>query len=567
MAQNTARLASQTFFTTLLSEFKNMSRLTNSVEWNAVKQHYQCIAANFSMKEAFASDPERFHKYSLRFNDILFDFSKNLINDETLPLLLELTKLSGLERKTDAMFNGELINITENRAVLHTALRNRSNRPVLVEGRDVMPQVNHELGKIRQFSDSIRSGVWKGYSGKTITDIVNIGIGGSDLGPKMVTKALEPYASPDLNVHYVSNVDQTDIVTTLKHLNPETTLFLIASKTFTTQETMTNAKSARSWFLATCPDTSSIKKHFAAISTNRDKVAEFGIDPDNMFEFWNWVGGRFSLWSAVGTSIAIYIGMDNFEQLLEGAFEADQHFRNTPYAQNIPVIMALLGIWYNNFFAAETHAILPYDQSLCFFPMYFQQGDMESNGKSIDLDGEAVDYSTGPIIWGQPGTNGQHAFYQLLHQGTKLVPCDFLAPAQSHYHLPEHHDILISNFLAQPEALMQGKTEDDVLKSLKVDEQTNHSLVSSKIFFGNKPSNSFLFRKLTPRTLGNIIAFYEHKFFVQGVIWHINSFDQMGVELGKFLANTILPELKDDNTIKGHDSSTNALINYYKQIR
>lgn len=560
-------LASQTFFITRLSEFKNMSRLTNSVEWKAVKQHYQRIAANFSMKEAFASDPERFHKFSLKFNDILFDYSKNLINDQTLPLLRELTRLSNLQQKTDAMFHGELINITENRAVLHTALRNRSNRPVIVKGQDVMPLVNHELNKIRQFSDSIRSGAWKGYSGKTITDIVNIGIGGSDLGPKMVTKALEPYASPNLTVHYVSNVDQTDIVTTLKHLNAETTLFLIASKTFTTQETMTNAKSARSWFLAKCPDKSSIKKHFAAISTNRDKVTDFGIDPNNMFEFWNWVGGRFSLWSAVGTSIAIYIGMDNFEQLLEGAFEADQHFRDTPYEQNIPVTMALLGIWYNNFFAAETHVILPYDQSLCFFPMYFQQGDMESNGKSIDLDGEAVDYSTGPIIWGQPGTNGQHAFYQLLHQGTKLVPCDFLAPAQSHYHLPEHHDILISNFLAQPEALMKGKTEDDVLKSLSREEQNNHSLISSKIFFGNKPSNSFLFQKLTPKTLGTIIAFYEHKFFVQGVIWNINSFDQMGVELGKFLANTILPELKDDNMIDSHDSSTNALINYYKKIR
>ncbi len=544
-----------------------MSKLTNSVEWNAIKQHYKEIAANFSMKDAFNSDKERFNKFSQSFNDILFDYSKNLITEETISLLFALANQAGLKQQTEAMFTGAIINTTERRAVLHTALRNRSNKPVFVGNQDVMPQINRELEKMRVFSQRVRSGEWKGYTGKSMTDIVNIGIGGSDLGPKMVTTALKPYAHPDLNIHFVSNVDQADIITTLDKLAPETTLFLIASKVFNTQETMTNANSAKAWFLNFAPGESAIKKHFVAISTHRKNVVDFGIDPYNMFQFWNWVGGRYSLWSAVGLSIALYVGMDKFEELLEGAYEADLHFRNTSYDKNIPVIMGLLGVWYNNFFEADSHAILPYDQSLSRFSDYFQQGDMESNGKSVDLAGKKVDYSTGPIIWGQPGTNGQHAFYQLMHQGTKLVPCDFLAPAQSHYHLPKHHDILISNFLAQPQALMRGKTEEEVRQDLDEEQNKDTTLVASKVFVGNKPSNSFLFKKLTPKTLGSLIAFYEHKIFVQGVIWNINSFDQMGVELGKVLAKAILPELKNDEEIISHDSSTNALINTYKKLR
>ncbi len=544
-----------------------MSKLTNSAEWNAIAQHHRNIASTLSMKEAFKADAKRFSKFSQFFNDILFDYSKNLIDDQTLPLLLKLTDLADLRAKTEDMFNGVMINTTEKRSVLHTALRNRSNKPVLVDGVDVMPQIDQELDKMRNFSERVRSGEWKGYTGKAISNIVNIGIGGSDLGPKMVAHALAPYAKDNLNIHFVSNVDQADIVSTLKKLDPETTLFLIASKAFNTQETMTNAKSARHWFLDKVQDESAIKKHFVAISTHLENVVKFGIDPDNMFRFWDWVGGRFSLWSAVGLSVALYIGMDNFEQLLQGAHEADLHFRNAPYNENIPVIMALLGVWYNNFFEAESHAILPYDQSLFYFPIFLQQGDMESNGKSTTLNGEKVDYGTGPIIWGQPGTNGQHAFYQLMHQGTKMIPCDFLAPAQSQHPLTGHHDILISNFLAQPEALMHGKTEEQVKQDLGPEESVDPVLVASKIFPGNKPSNSFLFEKLTPKTLGSLIAFYEHKIFVQGVIWNINSFDQMGVELGKVLAKKILPELKDDRTIDSHDSSTNALINYYKRLR
>jgi glucose-6-phosphate isomerase len=543
-----------------------MSKLTNSVEWNAVKQHHKNIAANFSMKDAFISYKGRFNKFSLFFNDILFDYAKNLITEETIPLLIALADRSSLKQKTEDMFSGSIINTTEGRAVLHTALRNRSSKSVFVGDQDVMPQINRELAKMRIFSERVRSGEWKGYSGKSITDIVNIGIGGSDLGPKMVTTALKPYARPDLNIHFVSNVDQADIVTTLNKLDPETTLFLVASKVFNTQETMTNAHSAKTWFLNLAPGESAIKKHFVAISTHRENVIKFGIDPYNMFEFWSWVGGRYSLWSAVGLSIALYVGMDKFEELLDGAYEADQHFRNTAFENNIPVIMGLLGIWYNNFFEAESHAILPYDQSLSSFSGFLQQSDMESNGKSIDLNGEQIDYSTGPIIWGQPGTNGQHAFYQLMHQGTKLIPCDFLAPAQSHYNLPEHHDILISNFLAQPQALMRGKTETEVRQDLNAEQNKDETLVASKIFAGNKPSNSFLFQKLTPKTLGTLIAFYEHNIFVLGVIWNINSFDQMGVELGKVLANAILPELKNNEEINSHDSSTNALINTYKKL-
>jgi glucose-6-phosphate isomerase len=542
-----------------------MPTLCKSAAWKAIAQHYD-NEQSLCLRQAFAMDPNRFTKFSLHFNDILFDYSKNLITEETIPLLIALAKATKVDVKTEAMFSGEMINSTEHRSVLHTALRNRSNTPVYVNQHDVMPEINAVLAKMRGFCAKIHSGEWKGYSGKVITDVVNIGIGGSDLGPRMVTTALTSYAQTGLRVHYVSNVDQTDLVETLQYLNPETTLFLIASKTFTTQETMTNANSARNWLLTSAANKSAIKKHFVAISTHTERVTAFGIDANNMFEFWDWVGGRYSLWSAIGLSIALYIGMDNFEALLQGAHEADLHFRHTPFEQNIPVIMALLGIWYNNFFGAESQTILAYDQSLRFFADYFQQADMESNGKNVDINGETIDYSTGPIVWGQPGTNGQHAFYQLIHQGKKLIPCDFLAAAQSHYQLPDHHDILISNFLAQPEALMKGKTRAEVEQELG-EEKTDKKLVASKIFPGNKPSNSFLFKKLTPKTLGTLIAFYEHKIFTQGVIWNINSFDQMGVELGKALAKAILPELKNDQLIETHDCSTNALINTYKMLR
>ncbi len=542
-----------------------MSSLTTSNAWSALQAHYQDIH-KLSLREAFAQDPGRFQKFSLSLNDILFDYSKNIITEQTIPLLIDLANFAGLKDKTEAMFTGEAINTTEQRAVLHTALRNRSNQPVYVDGQDVMPQINAVLAKMRGFCHAVRSGEWKGYTGKAITDVVNIGIGGSGLGPKMVSMTLTPYRSV-LKVHYVSNIDQTDVVEKLNPLNPETTLFIVASKVFSTQETMMNAKSAKNWLLASAQDQSAIAKHFVAISTHAENVAAFGIDTENMFEFWDWVGGRYSLWSAVGLSIALYIGMDNFEELLQGAFEADEHFRHTPFDQNIPVLMALLGVWYNNFFNAESYALLPYDQSMRYFADYFQQGDMESNGKSVDINGEKVDYNTGPIIWGQPGTNGQHAFFQLIHQGTKLIPCDFLVAANSHYDLPEHHDILVSNFLAQPEALMRGKTTEEVIEALTEEERGDAVLVASKVFAGNKPSNSFLVKKMTPKTLGTLLAFYEHKIFVQGVIWNLNSFDQMGVELGKILANKILPELKNDDAISSHDCSTNGLINAYKQLR
>ena len=540
-----------------------MPSLRQSAQWTALKNHHKEVSG-LSMREMFASDIDRHNKLSLRFNDILFDYSKNRITTETIPLLLKLAENANLTEKTQAMFSGEAINTTEKRAVLHTALRNRSNTPVYFDGKNVMPEVNQVLAKMRLFSDKVRDGEWKGYTNKPITDVVNIGIGGSDLGPKMVTTALEPYSTPNLTSHFVSNVDQTDIITTLKRLNPETTLFLIASKVFNTKETMTNAHTARKWLLNSAFDKAAITKHFVAISTNKKNVTEFGIDPENMFEFWDWVGGRYSLWSAIGLSIAVSIGMDNFEELLMGAHLADQHFRDTPLDKNIPVTMALLGIWYNNFFGVESHALLPYDQSLYFFADYFQQGDMESNGKTVTIDGKATDYNTGPIIWGQPGTNGQHAFFQLIHQGTKLIPCDFLAASQGHYDSPVHHDILMSNFLAQPEALMNGKTKQEVEHDIGTSDPL---LVMSKIFQGNKPSNSFLYKKLTPRTLGTVLAFYEHKIFTQGVIWNINSFDQWGVELGKVLAKAILPELKSGEIISSHDVSTNALINTYKKLR
>ncbi len=546
-----------------------MSLSTLLPAWQALQAHYEAMK-DVHMRDLFAADPHRFDKFSLRFDDILFDYSKNRITEETMGLLLALARQARLSDAIAAMFSGEKINVTEKRAVLHIALRNRSNRPILVDGEDVMPEVNRVLGKMRAFSEAVRAGAWRGFTGRRITDVVNIGIGGSDLGPKMVVRALTPYVHPEMRFHFVSNVDGTDISETLAQVNPETTLFLIASKTFTTQETMTNAHTARDWFLLAANDESAIAKHFVAMSTNREKVTAFGIDPENMFEFWDWVGGRYSLWSAIGLSIALAVGFERFEELLTGAYRVDEYFRATPFEQNIPVIMGLLGVWYNDFFGAETHAILPYDQTMQYFPMYFQQGDMESNGKSVTKDGQWVDYQTGPIIWGQPGTNGQHAFYQLIHQGTKLIPADFLAPARSHHPVGEHHAILIANFLAQTEALMKGKTGDEVraeLLSQGVDEADLALLVPAKTFPGNRPTNSFLFPKLTPQTLGSLIALYEHKIFTQGVIWNINSFDQMGVELGKVLAKAILPELAGDGPVTTHDSSTNGLINAFKTLR
>ncbi|MDP4175571.1 MAG: glucose-6-phosphate isomerase [Bacteroidota bacterium] len=546
-----------------------MSKLTQSDIWKRLKEH-QLAVSRKNMRTMFEEDPDRFNKFSLKFNDILLDYSKNRITEETMELLLQLTSESELKGWIEKMFSGEKINVTENRAVLHTALRNRSNRAIFVDGKDVMPEVNAVLKHMRQFSEDIRNGKWKGYTGKNITDVVNIGIGGSDLGPVMVTEALKPYGKPGLNVHFVSNVDGTDISEVLKKVNPETVLFLIASKTFTTQETIANANTAKEWFLKAAKDKSEVAKHFAALSTNEKEVSKFGIDTKNMFEFWDWVGGRYSLWSAIGLSIAIYIGMDNFEDLLKGAFEMDEHFRSESFERNMPVILALLGIWYNNFWDAQSYAILPYDQYMHRFPAYFQQGDMESNGKSVARDGSHVDYSTGPVVWGEPGTNGQHAFYQLIHQGTKLVPCDFIAPIETHNPVGEHHKLLLSNFFAQTEALMKGKNEKEVRSELEksgLSETEIQKLLPHKIFEGNRPSNSILVKKITPRNLGSLIALYEHKIFVQGIIWNINSFDQWGVELGKQLAKAILPELEEGKKVKSHDSSTNGLINYYKENR
>ncbi len=545
-----------------------MPALTTSSTWLALQTHQAEIAATH-MRDMFETDPARFDKFNVEFNEILFDYSKNRITEQTMSLLLALAEEVGLKTRIDATFSGEKINNTEDRPVLHTALRNRSNRPIMVDGEDVMPAVNAVLDKMRTFVGSVRSGDWKGYTGKAITDVVNIGIGGSDLGPKMVVSALTPYTSPDLRSHFVSNVDGTDIAEVLKRVDQETTLFLIASKTFTTQETMANAQTARAWLMDAAGDDTAVARHFVALSTNEKAVVDFGIDPVNMFAFWDWVGGRYSLWSAIGTSIALAIGFDNFEKLLTGAHAVDEHFRSTPLAENIPVLMAMLGIWYNNFFGAESHAILPYDQYMMYFPMYFQQGDMESNGKSVTRQGEAVDYQTGPVIWGQPGTNGQHAFYQLIHQGTKLIPCDFLAPAQSQNPIGNHHRLLLSNFFAQPEALMRGKTTDEAREELEGRAYTGEKmelLAAAKTFAGNRPSNSFLFKKLTPETLGSLIALYEHKIFTQGVIWDINSFDQWGVELGKVLANAIIPELENEADVSSHDASTNALINTYKRF-
>lgn len=522
------------------------------------------------MRDQFKTDANRFADYSIQYQDMVFDYSKNRIDDQTLALLIELAQQAGVPDKIQAMFSGEAINRTEGRAVLHTALRNRSNRPVQVAGGDVMPRVNAVLAQMRRFTEEVREGEWKGYTGKAITDVVNIGIGGSDLGPQMVVSALTPYIKPGLNFHFVSNVDGTHIAETLKQVSPETTLFLIASKTFTTLETMANANSAREWFLKNAEDEKAIAKHFAAMSTNSQAVSQFGIDIKNMFEFWDWVGGRYSLWSAIGISIAIAIGMDGFEALLQGAHDMDEHFCTAPLDKNIPVIMAVLGIWYNNFYHAQSHAILPYNQYMNRFPAYFQQGDMESNGKSVTINGDWVDYSTGPIIWGEPGTNGQHAFYQLIHQGTKLIPCDFLASAQPRNPLGEHHVFLLANFIAQTEALMQGKSEAEVRRELEtqgISGETLDRLARAKTFKGNIPSNTFFFKKLDPQTLGALIAMYEHKIFTQGIIWEINSYDQMGVELGKVLAKAIIPELKSAETIVNHDSSTNGLIDFYKKMK
>ena len=549
-----------------------MTTLTQFPSWQKLCAHQQSIAP-LHMRDLFANDSQRFNKYSLKFADLLFDYSKHRITDETLPLLFQMAREANIEQWRDNMFSGEKINITENRAVLHTALRNRSNTPVMVDGKDVMPDINAVLAQMREFSEKVRNGSWLGFTGKRITDIVNIGIGGSDLGPVMVCDALKPYASPALNIHFVSNIDGAHLMRALEKCNPETTLFIVASKTFTTQETMTNAMSARTWFLESAKDNSHVAKHFVALSTNAKAVADFGIDTTNMFVFWDWVGGRYSLWSAIGLSIVLYVGMDNFEALLDGAHEMDNHFKTAPLEQNMPVILALIGVWYNNFFHVDTNAILPYDQGLARFPAYMQQADMESNGKFICRDGSRVQYKTGPVIWGEAGTNGQHAFYQLIHQGTQIVPADFLMPVHSHYaigkHGYAHHKILLANFLAQTQSLMLGKTKDEARAELEkqgLKGEALEKLLPHKVFEGNRPTTSILFDKLTPNTLGKLIALYEHKIFVQGILWDINSYDQWGVEYGKQIAQQILPQLTSAEMVSNYDSSTNGLINYTKAI-
>jgi glucose-6-phosphate isomerase len=539
-----------------------------TTSWQQLTGHLLTMQATH-MRELFEEDPERFEKFQIKLNDILIDYSKNIVTEETMNLLLDLAHEVQLKDSIDAMFNGDRINQTENRSVLHIALRNLSNTPVYADGENVMPQVNAVLDQMKDFSNRLIFGEWKGYTGKAITTIVNIGIGGSDLGPLMVTEALKPYHK-NITPHFVSNVDGTHIAETLKKLNPETTLFIIASKTFTTQETMTNAESAKTWFLEKTAGQGDVAKHFVAVSTNAKAVTAFGIAPENMFVFWDWVGGRYSLWSSIGLSIACTIGFDNFKELLAGAHDADNHFKNEPIEKNIPVILALLGVWYSNFFDAHSEAILPYDQYLHRFAAYFQQGNMESNGKSIDRNGQPVLYQTGPIIWGEPGTNGQHAFYQLIHQGTKLIPCDFIAPAISHNQIGDHHDKLLSNYFAQTEALMLGKTKEQVEKELLDSGMSKEDIkfhLPYRVFSGNRPTNSIMFKKLTPRTLGTLIALYEHKIFVQGAIWNVFSFDQWGVELGKVLAKKILPELTSTGEISSHDASTNGLINYFKRLK
>jgi glucose-6-phosphate isomerase len=539
-----------------------MSALTESPAWQALASHRDQLEG-VRMRDLFERDPERATRFSARLDGLLLDYSKNRITQETVGLLLDLARQQDVAGWRDRMFAGEKINTTEDRAVLHTALRNRSNRPVMVGGRDVMPDVNGVLAQMGRFSQAVRDGAWTGHDGRQITDVVNIGIGGSDLGPYMTCEALKPYGHPDLRMHFVSNVDGTHIAETLKKCDPASTLFIIASKTFTTQETLANAHTARSWFLESAGDEKAVAKHFVAVSTNEAEVAKFGIDPENMFVFWDWVGGRYSLWSAIGLPIAIAIGMDNFEAMLAGAHEMDEHFRTAPPESNLPLLLGLIGVWNANFLGADSYAVLPYDQYLHRFAAYLQQLDMESNGKSVDRDGNRVDYGTGPILFGEPGTNGQHAFYQLIHQGTRVVPADFLAPVETRNPVGKHHPILLSNFLAQPEALMRGKNAEEVraeLQSAGVTGAALQSLVPHKVFEGNRPTNSILFRKLDPRTLGLLIALYEHKVFTQGIIWNINSFDQWGVELGKQLAKVILPELGEASAPTGHDSSTATLI-------
>jgi glucose-6-phosphate isomerase len=546
-----------------------MSKLTESPAWRALAAHHAEIASR-AMRDMFAADPQRFERFSLALEGMLVDWSKHRIEQRTMDLLMDLMRFAEVETWRERMFRGERINWTENRAVLHTALRNRSGAPVQVDKQDVMPEVHAVLARIRRFTEEVRSGTWKGHTGKPIATVVNIGIGGSDLGPYMVCEALRPYGRPGLTMHFVSNVDGTQIAETLKRCDPETTLFVVASKTFTTQETLTNAHTARRWLVDALGPGAAVARHFVAVSTNAAAVEGFGIDTANMFGFWDWVGGRYSLWSAIGLPIALFIGMDNFEVLLEGAFAMDTHFRTAPLERNLPVIMAALGIWYVNFFGARSHAILPYDQYLHRFPAYFQQGDMESNGKRVDREGQVVDYATGPVIWGEPGTNGQHAFYQLIHQGTQLIPLDFIASVQTHNPIGDHHRILLSNFFAQTEALMRGRTEAEARAELEasgLSGQALETLLPHKVFPGNQPSTSILLDKLTPRTLGMLIALYEHKIFVQGVVWNINSFDQWGVELGKQLAKTVFDELADVTPVSSHDASTNGLINHYKRVR
>lgn len=546
-----------------------MSTLTEDATWKTLERHAARVAT-VSLRTLFQSDPRRFHRFSLRLDDILLDYSKNLIDEDVLAALLDLARMRDLPARITAMLRGDKINATENRAVLHTALRNRSGRAVVLDDKDIMPDIRAVLDHMRRFSDAVRSGQWRGYTGKVITDVVNIGIGGSDLGPLMATEALKAFSKRNLRMHFVSNIDATHLAETLRQLSPESCLFIVASKTFTTQETLTNARSARSWFLQHAKDEAAIAKHFVAVSTNAPEVAKFGIDTDNMFGFWDWVGGRYSIWSAIGLPLVLSIGMDQFEAFLDGAFAVDEHFTTAPLEQNIPVILGLLGVWYSNFLGAQSHAVLPYDQYLHRFPAYLQQLDMESNGKHVALGGNVVDYTTGPVIWGEPGTNGQHAFYQLIHQGTRLIPADFIGATRSQNPLDGHHDILMSNFFAQTEALMRGKTEAEArleLQQAGVSADRIEALLPHKLFTGNKPTNSILLSELNPRTLGALIAIYEHKVFVQGVIWDVNSFDQWGVELGKQLALKILPELEGDGLVNSHDASTNGLIDAYKAAR
>jgi glucose-6-phosphate isomerase len=546
-----------------------MAALTRSAAWRALQRHAEGMAA-VHLRDLFAGDADRFTRFSLRLDDVLLDYAKNRVTDETMRLLLDLARAAGLEAWRARMFEGNRINVTENRAVLHVALRNGSGRAILVDGRDVMPDVNAVLARMRDFSERVRSGAWRGHTGEIVTDVVNIGIGGSDLGPCMVCEALNPYQRPDLRPHFVSNVDGAHLLDTLAPLDPARTLFIVASKTFTTQETMTNAASARRWLVERLGDEAAVARHFVAVSTNAEAVAAFGIRIDNMFEFWDWVGGRYSLWSAIGLPIALAVGFARFEELLAGAHAMDEHFRTAPLERNMPAILALLGIWYRDFLGACSHAVLPYSQHLHRLPAYLQQADMESNGKSVRRDGARVDYATGPIVWGESGTNGQHAFYQLLHQGTELVPADFLAAAESLTPLGDHQDKLLANFFAQTEALAFGKTAEEVRAELERQGLSGgalDALVPHKVFEGNRPTNSILFRRLDPATLGKLIALYEHKIFTQGVLWDINSFDQWGVELGKQLAKVILPQLAGRAPIASHDSSTNGLINHMKALR